>query len=179
MDSEPGIMVRTRDGDKYVVGIIDNFIEYVFSGYSHRPLMFHLVEPDHYQSMVVKTDKGKIAGMMAYLEEEWKNTIEFKPFSGRTQNDVVFAGALNDNSNLQKTFYFLAILGIILSVSGIFSLASLNTAKRSKEIGIRKVMGAPIEKIILLINKEFIIILIIAVLLGSLLAIFSPLLSCR
>ena len=167
-----GVMVRTRDGDKYVVGIIDNFIEFVFSGYSHRPLMFHLVKPDQYQSMVVKTDKSNIAGMMTYLEEEWKNTIEFKPFSGRTQNDVVFAGALSDNSNLQKTFYFLAVLGIVLSVSGIFSLASLNTAKRTKEIGIRKVMGAPIRKIILLINKEFIIILIIAVLLGSVLGYF-------
>jgi ABC-type antimicrobial peptide transport system permease subunit len=167
-----GTMVKTRDGYKYVVGVIDDFIEYVFSGYVHRPLMFHLVKPDQYQSMVVKTDPGKIPGMLEYLEGEWKNTIEFKPFSGRTQNDVVFAGALNDNSNLQKTFYFLAILGIVLSVSGIFSLASLNTAKRTKEIGIRKVMGAPIRKIIFLINKEFIFILLIAVVLGSFLGYF-------
>jgi len=116
---------------------------------------------------VVKTDQTKIPEIMEYLDQEWKKTIEFKPFSGRTQNDVVFAGALSDNNNLQKTFYFLAILGIVLSISGIYSLASLNTAKRTKEIGIRKILGAPIRKIILLINREFIIILSIAMILGS------------
>jgi ABC-type antimicrobial peptide transport system permease subunit len=162
-----GTLVKTRDGNKYVIGIVDDFIEYVYAGSITRPLMFHLVKPEQYQSMVIKTDQTRIPEVLEYLDQQWKNTIEFKPFSGRTQNDVVFAGALSDNSNLQKTFYFLAILGIILSISGIFSLASLNTAKRTKEIGIRKVLGAPIQKIILLINKEFIIILCIAMLLGS------------
>lgn len=162
-----GAQVKTRDGYKYVVGIVDDFIEYVYADYVTRPLMFHLVKPDKYQSMVIKTNHTNIPVVMEYLDKQWKNSIEFKPFTGRTQNDVVFAGALSDNNNLQKTFYFLAILGIVLSISGIFSLASLNTAKRSKEIGIRKVMGAPIQTIILLLNKEFIIILSIAVILGS------------
>ena len=166
-EKKVGALVKTRDGTKYVAGIIDDFIEYVYAGSMTRPLMFHLVKPEQYQSMVIKTDQKKIPEIMEYLDQEWKNTIEFKPFTGRTQNDVVFAGALSDNNNLKKTFYFLAILGIVLSISGIYSLASLNTAKRTKEIGIRKVLGAPIRKIILLINKEFIIILSIAMILGS------------
>jgi ABC-type antimicrobial peptide transport system permease subunit len=162
-----GALVKTRDGYKYVVGIIDNFIEYVYAGSITRPLMFHLVKPELYQSMVVKTDHSKIPQVMEYLEKEWKENIQYKPFSGRTQDEVVFAGALSDNNNLQKTFYFLALLGIIMSVSGIYSLASLNTAKRTKEIGIRKVLGASVHKLVLLINKEFMIILSIAMIVGS------------
>jgi ABC-type antimicrobial peptide transport system permease subunit len=162
-----GALVKTRDGYKYVVGIIDNFIEYVYAGSITRPLMFHLVKPELYQSMVVKTDHSKIPQVKEYLEKEWKENIQYKPFSGRTQDEVVFAGALSDNNNLQKTFYFLALLGIIMSVSGIYSLASLNTAKRTKEIGIRKVLGASVHKLVLLINKEFMIILSIAMIVGS------------
>jgi len=171
-DQKVGAMVKTRDGYKYVVGIIDDFIEYVYADYSTRPLMFHLVKPDNYQSMIVKTEENKIPSVMGFLEQKWKNTIQFKPFSGRTQHDVVLAGALSSNDNLKKTFYFLAILGGVLSLSGIFSLASLNTAKKTKEIGIRKVLGAPVGRIILLINKEFIFILLIAAVLGSALGYF-------
>ena len=53
------------------------------------------------------------------------------------------------------------------AASGIFALASLNIAKRTKEIGIRKALGASIGNVVVLLNREFLIILSFAGLLGS------------
>lgn len=64
-------------------------------------------------------------------------------------------------------FFFLTVLGCLLSASGIYSLASLNIEKRTKEIGIRKVLGASIISIVQLINKEFVIILLAAMIFGG------------
>ena len=67
----------------------------------------------------------------------------------------------------EKIFLFITILGGLLSASGIFALASLNIAKRTKEIGIRKALGASVTNVVRLLNKEFVIVLSIAAVLGS------------
>ena len=64
-------------------------------------------------------------------------------------------------------FLFLGIVATILSAIGLFSLVSLNIIKRMKEIGVRKVLGASIPSIVNIVNKEFLIILSIASVLGS------------
>lgn len=167
-DGGPGTIIRTRDGRKYVIGVIDNFIENIYKGAPERPLIFHLIKPAEYHGMIVKADPANISSVKDYLEKEWKKNIPYKPFNGVTQDEVVIGSSTNNtNSNLKKTFFFLAILGGIMSLAGIYSLASLNTAKRTKEISIRKILGAPVQDILLLINREFIIILGIAALIGS------------
>ena len=71
------------------------------------------------------------------------------------------------NANLEKIFLFITVLGSLLSASGIFALASLNIAKRTKEIGIRKALGASVQNVIGLLNREFVIILFAAGIVGS------------
>ncbi|HEY9256625.1 ABC transporter permease, partial [Chitinophaga sp.] len=65
--------------------------------------------------------------------------------------------------------FFLAVITLLLSASGLFAQISLNIDKRSKEIGIRKVLGASVLQIIGLVNREFIRILLIAFVIGSVL----------
>jgi ABC-type antimicrobial peptide transport system permease subunit len=65
-------------------------------------------------------------------------------------------------------FVFLGLVALILSTTGLFTLVSLNIIKKMKEIGVRKVLGASSANITKVINKEFIIILMIASLLGCL-----------
>ncbi|HEY9489497.1 MAG TPA: FtsX-like permease family protein, partial [Chryseosolibacter sp.] len=62
---------------------------------------------------------------------------------------------------------------LVLSVTGLFVLVSLNIIKKMKEIGVRKVLGASIANIARIINTEFFIILLIASLLGTLLSHFT------
>ena len=71
------------------------------------------------------------------------------------------------NGNLEKIFLFITVLGGLLSASGIFAFASLNIVKRTKEIGIRKALGATVSNILGLLNREFVIVLLLAALVGS------------
>ena len=70
-------------------------------------------------------------------------------------------------------FTFLGVLALILSTIGLFTLMSLNVIKRIKEIGIRKVLGAEVLGIINLMNRPFVIILVIAAGLGATAAYFA------
>jgi putative ABC transport system permease protein len=64
-------------------------------------------------------------------------------------------------------YTFLGLVAIIMSVSGLYSLVSLNLQKRTKELGIRKILGASIPNILLQSSKLFLIIMVIAFCLGS------------
>ena len=70
-------------------------------------------------------------------------------------------------------FVFLGIVALVLSATGLFTLVSLNIIKKMKEIGVRKVLGASIANITRIINTEFVIILLIASVLGCVLSYFA------
>lgn len=71
------------------------------------------------------------------------------------------------NNNIVTMFVFLGIVALLLSATGLFTLVSLNIIKKMKEIGVRKVLGASMGNITKVINKEFVIILLIACILGA------------
>ena len=71
------------------------------------------------------------------------------------------------NHNIKTMFIFLGSVAVLLSAIGLFSLVSLNLIKRMKEIGVRKVLGASIGNITLKVSKEFLFILGISAILGS------------
>jgi ABC-type antimicrobial peptide transport system permease subunit len=66
------------------------------------------------------------------------------------------------NRNLVKMFSFLGLVALMLSVTGLFTLVSLNIIKKMKEIGMRKVLGASTWNITAVVNREFVVILLIA-----------------
>jgi ABC-type antimicrobial peptide transport system permease subunit len=116
---------------------------------------------------VVKTEINQLGETQKYLEATWKELFPDKPFESQLQGDLVMGESREINGNLEKIFLFITLLGGVLSVSGIFALASLNIAKRTKEIGIRKALGGSVQSIVTLLNKEFVIILLVAALAGS------------
>lgn len=81
------------------------------------------------------------------------------------QEDTLREGkAINDS--ILKVNVFLAIVATILSLIGMYNLVSLDIIRRTKEMGIRKIQGAPIPLIMYLVSKKFLIVLVIASLIG-------------
>jgi putative ABC transport system permease protein len=72
-----------------------------------------------------------------------------------------------------KMYGFLGIIALMLSATGLFTLVSLNIIRRTKEIGVRKVLGASVANITRIINTEFFVILLLACLVGSVLSYFA------
>ena len=67
-------------------------------------------------------------------------------------------------------FIFLGLLALVLSSIGLYTLVSLNMIKKVKEIGVRKVLGASIQQILVLMNKQFFWLLLIFTIIGSVLS---------
>ncbi len=163
-----GQYITVREDRKRIMGVVDDFVDNIFRSKDPEPYIFYATVPERWRQVVVSAEPEDLSEINDQLEKEWTNLFPNKPYVSRFQEDILLSGVQQTNRNLKKIFLFLTILGGLLSASGIFSLASLNIAKRTKEIGIRKALGATISNVVLLLNREFIIILVVAGILGSL-----------
>ncbi len=155
-----------NDNPYRIIGVVKNHLSGL-KQLNDSEHIFMFAKPSNFKILVLRTDPNKILPLRSYLEKQWRNTFPGKPFESRLQADIVYEGADGLNNNLKQIFFFITLLGCVLSASGIYALASLNVQKRTKEIGIRKVLGASVSSIIHLVNREFAIILIMAMVLGS------------
>jgi putative ABC transport system permease protein len=96
-----------------------------------------------------------------YLEEEWNKLEPSHPFR-YTFLDEKFGALLKQQENFGTMFFFLTILAIIISAMGLFGLASYTAEQRTKEIGVRKVLGASVGQIMNMLTRDFIKLVLIA-----------------
>jgi len=70
------------------------------------------------------------------------------------------------NNSILKVNVFLAVTAMLLSLIGMYNMVSLDIIRRTKEMGIRKIQGAPVPLIMFLVSKKFLIVLVVASILG-------------
>jgi putative ABC transport system permease protein len=160
-------IVYLHEGKRRVLGVIENHVDNLYRSKDPEPFIFYPAGKHQYILLLVKTEQANLGETQKYLEKTWKELFPTKPFESNFQEDLVFKNSRETNANLEKIFLFITVLGGLLSASGIFALASLNIARRTKEIGIRKALGASIRNIVGLLNREFVIILLVAAIVGS------------
>ena len=149
----------------YVTGVIRDV-------YTHglwremEPMMIRYVLPDRYTQLIVNTQAEKITSVNAFMASQWSTV-----FPGKLYNGYVMGHGLDESSRLNRSIVagngFLGTMALLLSVTGLYALVSLNMNRRLKEIGIRKIAGASILNIARRVNREFIVILVIASVTGS------------
>jgi ABC-type antimicrobial peptide transport system permease subunit len=160
-------IVTLHDIRRRIIGVIENHVDNLYRSKEMEPFIFYPAGKNQYVNLVVKTEHADLPEIQKYLEKVWKELYPTKPFESKYQEDLVLGGSRDLNANLEKIFLFITLLGGLLSASGIFFFFSLNIAKRTKEIGIRNELGASVNNIVGLLNREFTIILGIAAVLGS------------
>lgn len=160
-------IIFLHNSKHFIAGVIENHIDNLYRAKAPEPFVFYAAGKEQYITMVVKTEHSDLLATQKSLEATWKEIFPARPFESQLQEDVVLGNSRQLNTNLEKIFIFLTILGGLLSASGIFALASLNVAKRTKEIGIRKSLGASVSSVVGLLNREFVVVLSIAAVLGS------------
>jgi putative ABC transport system permease protein len=161
-----GKTVTLYDTTKFtVVGVVKDF--YV-SGLWQKinPTLLRLSSDDKYRVLAVRAEPGDLSGVLDYLSLKWKSQGTNYIFGGRYQEDTLSEEKTINNSIL-KVNVFLAVTATLLSLIGMFNLVSLDIIRRTKEVGIRKIQGAPVPLIMYLMSKKFLLVLLIASLLGS------------
>jgi ABC-type antimicrobial peptide transport system permease subunit len=131
-----------------------------------EPIMFRYGPKDDINHILVKAPVDKLMAVNQYMEATWKELFPNKMYDSNYMDDELVE-ANTVNKNLVTMFVFLGIVALLLSVTGLFTLVSLNIIKKMKEIGVRKVLGASVGNITKVINKEFVIILLVASVLGA------------
>ncbi|MFC2125885.1 FtsX-like permease family protein [Bacteroidota bacterium] len=167
LENPIGKLVNLEEGKKYIVGVVGNIIDQVWSDNKIIPKVYLPAKEENYTMLLVKADLNKQEDVFDYIKASWNDLFPDRPFTGRYQDDVAFGNALSENNNMKKIFFALALIGSLLSLTGIFALSSLNVSSRFKEIGIRKVMGATSGNILTQLNKDFLGVMVIATIAGS------------
>ncbi len=155
----------------YVVGVIkDVYTQGLWR--EMDPLMIRYTGPEKYSHVIVSAPADKLVAINGFMEKEWKQIFPNKVYNGRYLNESM-ARSVTINNNIVKMFVFFGIVAMVMSATGLFALVSLNIIKKMKEIGVRKVLGASVGNITRIINTEFVIILLIASILGSAMSYYA------
>tara|TARA_R110002020_G_scaffold20200_1_gene69126 strand:- start:2395 stop:4824 length:2430 start_codon:yes stop_codon:yes gene_type:complete len=110
--------------------------------------------------------------LLATIEENWQAINPGVPFEFSFLDEEM-AKVYADEVRLKKVAYTFTGLAILISLLGIWGLVSYSLDQRTKEIGVRKVLGASVSELTQLLSKEFIVLVGISVLIGAPLAYFA------
>jgi putative ABC transport system permease protein len=136
-----------------VIGVVKDF-HYDSVEYAISPMVLTLL-PFQIEFVSVKIQMEQLPQVLAYLESKWKEFAQEYPFEHFFINEE-FETYYNFERRLGNLFTYCSILALLISCMGIFGLASFTAEQRTKEIGIRKVLGASVQGIIYLLSKEFV-----------------------
>lgn len=109
--------------------------------------------------------------VMAALQSEWKTLFPGDPFSVNSLKDTIDRMYLEENRSA-LLMQSATVIMILISCMGLFGLALFSASRRAKEIGIRKIMGATVAGLSLLLSREFLWLVVTAILIASPLAWF-------
>ena len=148
----------------YIVGVMADFYPYGLWA-EIEPMAFLRDNSRRLNYLTVKTETGNLQEVNNYLEEKWKELIPTHPYGGFFQDDLMEEGR-QINKNIKNIYVFLAIIALFLSAIGLYTLVSLSVIRRTKEVGVRKVMGSSIPAIIGILSRPYAIIIAIASAIG-------------
>jgi putative ABC transport system permease protein len=132
-------------------------------------IFFHVGNGLNYRYLSFKVKPGNTAAAIASIEKKWAALLPGAAFQYRFMDDAL-AELYQNELQLRKASYTATMLSLIIVLLGVLGIVSLSIQKRTKEIGIRKVLGASIPSIISLFLKEFVWVLIVAALVACPLA---------
>lgn len=155
-----GQVIRWLDQDHVIIGVVKDMV--MESPYQPiRPVIFHL-QPSWARLITVRIKPGvPMQEGLAKIEPVFKKYNPGSPFVYKF-TDEEYARKFSDEQRIGNLTTFFAVLAIFISCLGLFGLASFVAEKRTKEIGIRKVMGASVFNLWQMLSKDFVMLVFIS-----------------
>ena len=124
------------------------------------------------QKIFIKVAANDIESTLQRLQTVWKQSVGHRPFEYHFL-DEDYEALYQTEQRTAAIFTSFSTLAIILACLGLFALTAYAVVQRTKEIGIRKVLGATITNIVSLLSKEFVLLVLLAILIATPLAWFA------
>ncbi len=142
-----------------IIGVVKDFhyqsLQQVIRPFSMR------IEPGGCGLISVKVRMTDLKETIAGIERSWHTIIPYRPFS-YSFVDEQFDRQYRTEDRFGRLFLYFSVLAIFISCLGLLGLASYSTIQRTKEIGVRKVLGASVGGIVSLLSKDFLWLVVIA-----------------
>jgi len=154
------------DKEKYtfqIVGVIKDFHNEGFDK-AVLPTIYkvtHLGGMSSTNNLIVRFENENNAEVLRKINDEWKRLYPDYPMSYVTMNDA-FDNVLVDNKRFMNMIILFSVISVSLSLLGLFALSTFVAKRKTKEIAVRKVLGASNLQIINLLNKSFLVLVIVA-----------------
>ncbi|MGV3558648.1 ABC transporter permease [Larkinella arboricola] len=148
-----------------IVGVLKDF-HYENLHQTIEPYGFMLNNRPNYNYIIVHVNTANMEQVLGFLEQKWKSLRSDEPFEYSFLNEDFQKNYQAETRTSRIVGYFTAI-SILISCLGLFGLAAFAAQQRTKEIGVRKVLGASVANIVLLLSKDFLKLVIVAILIAS------------
>ncbi|MEM8927512.1 MAG: FtsX-like permease family protein [Bacteroidota bacterium] len=159
-----GKSIEFWGGQRQIIGVLKDF--HNRSLYEPiQPTVF-ILDPNNAGELFVKLDGTKTAAGLASIQQAFENVLPDQPLHYDFLDEEYAANYSAEILTGRLARYF-AIISTLLSCLGLFGLAIFMAKQRTKEIGIRKVLGASINNITLLISKDFLKLVVLAIFIAS------------
>lgn len=142
-----------------VIGVVNDIMQ-ESPFYPVRPTFYHIDDYDNMFNVIVRLNPTQSVGeSIKKIEQVWKKYTPAVPFDYKFV-DEEFGSKFSDEERIGKLSSYFAVLAILISCLGLFGLASFTAEQKTKEIGIRKVLGASVANLWSLLSKEFVLLVI-------------------
>jgi len=147
-----------------IIGVVKDF-HYKHMGEEIQPILLRIIDTNSLGYIIVKIKPIEIKNTLEGIKQIWDKFAPGYPFE-YSFLDEEFDNLYRSENRFSLIFRYFTAIAVIISSLGIFGLISFLAEKRKKEIGIRKVLGAPIGSIIYVLSREFFILVFISIIIS-------------
>ena len=156
--------IQMVDWDARVIGVVKNF--HITSLHTEVEPLVLALRPESPGYLLARLKPQDMASTISFVESQWRNYDTKHPIEYFFL-DEHFDEQYRAEEKMLTVFGYFAALTILIACLGLFGLASFTAEQRTKEIGIRKVLGSSTGSIVLLLSKDFALLVLVAILLAS------------
>jgi putative ABC transport system permease protein len=160
---------RTVRGNAITIKVVGVINDFHFEGLKAEiaPYGFGRNSDDvSYNYLIAHVNAGAVGGILKTAETAWKKLNPNEPFE-YSFLDQDFQKNYEAEERLSSLVMYFTVIAILISCLGLFGLASFSAEQRIKEIGVRKVLGASVGSIVALLSKDFLRLIVIAIVIAS------------
>ncbi|MBA4053268.1 MAG: hypothetical protein C0490_01010 [Marivirga sp.] len=148
-----------------IIGVVEDFHFRPMTS-AIEPLVFSYMPSRYYSGIMVKTGPNQVKELIALIEELYKKydpatSAHYSFVDQQLENQYQF------EQRTGKIVFFFSMLAIFVACLGLYGLATFNAERRTKEIGIRKVMGASVMNVGALLSRDFIYLIVLSIIIAS------------
>ncbi|MCB0296817.1 MAG: ABC transporter permease, partial [Calditrichaeota bacterium] len=126
-----------------------------------EPVSISLTSPRRFSRITLRIRSERLAETLTFIRQTWQTHFPEALYQLNFMNDRLNQ-QYRQEQQFRDIFQMFVVISLIIAGLGLFGLASYAVTQRVKEIGIRKVLGAPVSRIILLVSRDFLKLVILA-----------------